>query len=100
MTRIKDPKQVANTIRHILLILISSLRGCFMSGRGAARSVVGGAGGIFEGVDGPVRVCPRLRGVGGTDCVPVNELNASNTERTTSGLLEGGGGGGGGAGPT
>ena len=33
MTRIKDPKQVANTIRHILLILISSLRVCFMTGR-------------------------------------------------------------------
>ena len=34
----------------------------------------------------------KLRGSGGTDedCLPVNELNASNTERTTAGLLEGG----------
>ena len=37
MTRIKDPKQVANTIRHILLILISSLKVCFMTGRTGCR---------------------------------------------------------------
>lgn len=38
-------------------------------------------------------VCWNLRGSGGTDedCLPVNELNASNTERTTAGLLEGAG---------
>lgn len=85
MTRIKDPKQVANTIRHILLILISSLRVCFMTGRRGCCSLrVCGEG------EAPVRW--KLRGSGGTDedCLPVNELNASNTERTTAGLLEGG----------
>lgn len=86
MTRIKDPKQVANTIRHILLILISSLRVCFMAGRRGWRRLLalwGGMKGRFVGGSG---------GSGGTDedCPPVNELNASNKERTTAGLKEGG----------
>lgn len=85
MTRIKDPKQVANTIRHILLILISSLRVCFMTGRRGWRVLL-----ALRGNEGPV--CGTLRGSGGTDedCQPVNELNASSTERTTAGPLEGG----------
>lgn len=84
MTRIKDPKQVANIIRHILLILISSLRVCFMAGRRGWRMPR-----ALCGNEGPV--CRRLRGSGGTDedCLPVNELNTSNMERTTSGLKEG-----------
>lgn len=39
MTRIKDPKQVANIIRHILLILIRSPRVCFMAGLGGCCSL-------------------------------------------------------------
>lgn len=38
------------------------------------------------GNEGPV--CRRLRG-SDEDCPPVNELNTSNMERTTSGLKEG-----------
>lgn len=74
MTRIKDPKQVANTIRHILLILIRSPRVCFMTGR-----------------TGCWLVCRKLRGSDGTDedCPPVNEPNASKAERTTIWLLAG-----------
>jgi len=34
MTRIKDPKQVASTIRQILLILMRSSNVCFMAGHG------------------------------------------------------------------
>lgn len=34
MTRIKDPKQVASTIRQILLILMRSSSVCFMAGHG------------------------------------------------------------------
>lgn len=34
MTRIKDPKQVASTIRQILLILMRSSNVCFMAGQG------------------------------------------------------------------
>ncbi len=85
MTRIKDPKQVAKIIRHILLILISSLRVCFMTGRRGWRRLL-----AVRGSEGPV--CRTLRGSGGTDedCLPVNELNASNSERTINGLLEGG----------
>lgn len=80
MTSIKDPKQVTKTIRHILLILISSLRVCFMSGRRGCRlqgaHAVGGMKGRFVGGSG------RSAGTD-EDCLPVNELNASNTGRTT-----------------
>lgn len=74
MTRIKDPKQVAKTIRHILLILIRSPRVCFMTGRA-----------------GCWLVCRKLRGSDGTDedCPPVNEPNASKAEHTTIWLLAG-----------
>ncbi|KAM7366826.1 hypothetical protein PAMP_014770 [Pampus punctatissimus] len=69
MTRIKDPKQVANIIRHILLILISSLRVCFMAGRRGWRLLL-----ALWGMKG--RFVRKLRGSVGTDedCPPVNEL--------------------------
>lgn len=81
MTRIKDPKQVANSIRHILLILIRSPRGCFMAGLGGCCSL---------GWD--ALRCWTLRVSGGTeeDCRPVNEPNSSTAERTTARTSGGG----------
>ncbi|TNN33521.1 hypothetical protein EYF80_056319 [Liparis tanakae] len=92
MTRIKDPKQVANTIRQIRLILISSLRGCFMTrraagGRAAAprlalcecvRAWRRRRGDVGGGVCRRLRVLLRSAGTDDEDCPPVNEPKASS----------------------
>ena len=79
MTRIKDPKQVASTIRQILFILITSSSAGFMAlswlrgpgcpggapgaqerGPRRAERSPGGAGPGSAGVAGRIRLAPRL----------------------------------------
>ncbi len=59
MTRIKDPKQVASTIRQILLILMRSSNVCFMAGQGETEGRRDGApysGSVFDADAACVRV--------------------------------------------
>lgn len=78
MTRIKDPKQVANSIRHIRLILSSSLRVCFMAGRCSLCAGAEGPGGSVGG-SGALWLLVLMRIVRRSI-----ELNAYNAERTTA----------------